>query len=81
MVPYERVMMSYLFSNDVWAVDFRGLMNWKKSTTLSEFTLSNMAWIQMKAPVLPIPSLDRRYRVSVTHVTERERVMYGHTCT
>ena len=33
------------------------LINWKKSTMCSEFTLSNMACIQMNAPVRPIPSL------------------------
>ncbi len=32
-------------------------MNWKKSTTPSVFTLSSWAWMQMKAPVRPMPSL------------------------
>ena len=47
------------------------LTNWKKSMTCSEFTLSNMAWIQMNAPVLPIPSLAERERgVRGSHGTE-----------
>ena len=38
-----------------WALE--DLMNWKKSTTCSVLSLSIMAWMVMKAPVRPIPSL------------------------
>ena len=43
------------------------LMDWKKSTTPSVFNLSSWAWIQMKVPVRPTPSLQRGRTRQMVH--------------
>ena len=35
------------------------LMDWKMSTTLSDFSFSNWVWMQMKVPVRTTPSLSK----------------------
>ena len=48
------------------------LMNWKKSRMFSVLTLSSMAWMQMKLPVRPTPSL---------HTQQHGRsIAHTHTC-
>ena len=41
------------------------LMNWKMSTTPSDFSFSSWEWMQMKVPVRPTPSLNNRMCVGI----------------